>query len=300
MSQSSPASHKLAHAGAGKAARKYCLTFLAVFLGWTAAGSAAETAVQITPDLRGAWVVPDKDWDGRAVLLLHGFASDLDDAGGLLKRLAGELAAQGIASLRINFRGEGDATRTNIESTLTTRLEDTAAAREFVAQQPGAAVGRIGVLGFSLGGSTAIVTGGRHPAWFRSMCVWSSPGGDQFAFMAEGIFGAAFAQAKREGSGSMLFNNWKTVTIRREFFESFRGINLDESLAKYPGAFMTVRGTRDFLPQHDEVFLRIAPGRTVQKAIIEGADHIFNVFQPELGHAAQAIGLTVTWFARTR
>jgi hypothetical protein len=76
-------------------------------------------------------------------------------------------------------------------------------------------------------------------------------------------------------------------------------VDLDRSLAKYPGAFLTVRGTGDFLPQHDDEFLRIAPGRPSQKVVIDGADHIFHAFQPELGHATQAVSLTVKWFVRT-
>ncbi len=263
------------------------------------AGFAAETPVTINPELKGAWVVPDGAWDGRTVLLLHGFASDMNDAGDLLKRLAHGLAAQGIASLRINFRGEGDAARTQIESTFTTRLEDTAAAREFAASQPGVAAGRIGVLGFSLGGSTAIVTGGRQPAWFRSICVWSSPAGDQYAAMSADVFGGAFAQAMRAGIGSVEFNGWKTVTLRREFFESFRGIDLDKSLAKYPGAFLSVRGSEDFLPPRDAEFMKIAKGSPAEAVLIGGADHIFHVFQPELGHAARALEVTVAWFVRT-
>ena len=274
------------------------------------ASQAAETPVVITPELKGAWVVPDAAWDGRAVLLLHGFASEMDEAGGFYKRLAGELAAHGIASLRINFRGEGDAARTKIESTFATRIADTEAALAFVLKQPGVDPTRLGLQGWSLGGATAIETGARHPDWFRSMVLWASTSGDQYAYMQEGSFGPAFTQAAREGTASMEFNGWKTVTIRQDFFESFRGIDLDKSLAKYPGALLAIRGSDDFLPPHEPEFMKIAAARTAspsagakvppaEAVIIAGADHLFHVFDGEKGQSARVIELTVAWFGRT-
>lgn len=266
------------------------------FGGVAALSHAGVKPVTVAPQVTGEWVTPDGVWDGRTVLLLHGFADDLNGAGDLSKRMSAKLAQMGIASLRINFRGEGARMRSDIDSTLDTRVADTEAAYAFLRQQAGVKIAHSAVLGWSLGGATAMVVGGRHPDWFRSMVLWSTPSGDLYKyFMSK----PTAQKAVRDGVASEVVPGWKTIVTKREFYESFKGVDFDKALAAYSGAFLTVRGSKDYLPQRDLDLIRIAPGKPAQAEMIDGADHVFNVFEANSPAPQRVIDITAAWLART-
>jgi dienelactone hydrolase len=268
----------------------------AAALALSTAAPASDVPVVVNGELKGAWMQPDGPWDGRTVLSLHGFADDMNGAGDLTKHALELLAKDGIASLRINFRGEGDRHRTVIESTFLTRIEDTEAAYAFLIRQPGVSSDHLGCLGWSLGSATELEILGRHPTWFRTGVVWSSPTGDQYKLMMSLMPGAE--EAVRVGV-STTDAGWKKITTYRAFYESFKGIDVNRSVAKYPGALLAVRGSMDFVPNGDPDLMKAAPGEPREAVLIGGADHIFNVFEPGKDHAARAMQVTADWFVRT-
>ena len=273
---------------------RWTLSISAMCLGMLMA-MAADQKVEVAPGLTGAWNRPASGWDGRAVLLFHGLAQDMDEVGDLHKKLAARLSERGIASLRVNFRGEGDRARTNIESTFPSRLADAVSARTFVVRQEGVRSDRIGVVGFSLGSATAIETGGRHPDWFRTLVLWSSPSGKILDYLLTRPDAQA---AMRDGIGCDNVPGWKPVYTKREFYESFRGFDLDQSLARFPGPVLSIRGSEDFLPRRDVEMLNAAPGRPREAVLLGGADHIFRVFQPELGYEQRVLDRTESWLLK--
>lgn len=273
------------------------LTLLCSVLASVTLPAASETRIELGGELNGAFLLPEGDGPFPTVLMLHGFADDMDGAGDLYKTCAYALADAGLASFRINFRGEGDRHREDIRSTFPGRLADTVTAYKWLLEQAPVKPGQIGVLGWSLGASTAIQSGADHPGYFTSMVLWSSPSGDQSRTMQDGSMAPAYKQAKEEGMA--VIESWKRITLLPEFFESFEGYDLDEALPKYPGAFLSIRGTADFLPIAEEKFAQLATGRPAETVLLAGADHIFNVFEPEASFDERVVELTVDWFGRT-
>lgn len=108
-------------------------------------------------------------------------------------------------------------------------------------------------------------------------------------------------RALRHGEATQHNPDWKTVTTTRAFYESFRGVDLDRSLQKYPGAFLSVRGSEDHLAQYERQFMKNRAGQAAQaeSLLISGASHVFDVFAPEKTHADRAVSATVEWFLRT-
>lgn len=108
-----------------------------------------------------------------AVLMCHGFAGTKVGRYRLYVRLSEALAAAGIASLRIDFRGCGDSEGQFIDTTFNGQVADALAALHYLVDEAGVDSERIGILGRSLGGPVAIVTA-RHFSKVKSVVLWAS------------------------------------------------------------------------------------------------------------------------------
>jgi hypothetical protein len=105
-------------------------------------------------------------------------------------------------------------------------------------------------------------------------------------------------QALKEGMTTQ-DAGWKKITTYRAFYMSFHGIDLDKSLAKYPGAFLSVHGSLDFLADPGVELMKAAAGQPAEAVTIGGADHIFGVLDPAKQYAARLREITLAWYQRT-
>jgi pimeloyl-ACP methyl ester carboxylesterase len=232
-----------------------------------------------------------------AVLMLHGFGSEKNEVGEMYKRLAAALAEQGIASLRIDYRGWGESAGDMAESTIQGHAADAETAYNYLTSLDFVDPARVGVVGFSLGGGIAIISGAEHPDWYESMVVWSSVGDFVPDFI--GVLGQeSFAQAAQDGVATVDLG-WREVTLNDAFFKSLEDYDLQELIASYPGAFLTIAGSEDFSADYVDSFAANAPGSVKEVWVIEGGDHIYGVLGEDQTMADSVIDKTVQWFGET-
>lgn len=224
--------------------------------------------------------------------MLHGFGSSRDEVGNLFAMQADALAAEGIASLRIDFRGYGESAGDMADTTLEGMVADADAARSYLAELDGVDVTRIGVIGYSFGAAVAML----EPDEFASVVVWGQMG-DLEAEFHEFLGQDFYGKAKAEGIASLDLG-WRVISLKQEFLDSVARHDLAESFAGYSGPFLTIAGESDPASGYFDQYLALAKGKT-EAVAIPGADHMLGVFseEPEIGR--QVIDKTTAWLKET-
>ncbi len=258
---------------------------------------AENTVLMLESGIAATLNLPDGATLAPAVLMLHGFGSSRDEVAGMYIREAAALEAQGIASLRIDFRGFGKSDGDTGSTTIDLQLEDALQGLEVLAATDGVDPARIGVLGFSLGGGVAMLLAEAKPDMVKSLVTWSSVG-DFDADMRGVISEAAFARAETDGIVGLDLG-WRTIALKNSFFQSLLGRDLTASIAAYPGAYLTIAGELDFSAAYGVDFVAAAAGSVKEAMIVPGGDHIFGVFGPDAAMSEGVVTKTAEWFAQT-
>jgi pimeloyl-ACP methyl ester carboxylesterase len=231
-----------------------------------------ETVITLDNGVIGMLAMPASETPVPAVLMLHGFASARDEVGDMFKRLAAELGERGIASLRIDFRGWGESAGEMVDSTVSGMVEDATAAYDTLSATEGIDAERIGLLGFSLGGSVAVFSVGQHPDDYQSLAIWSAPGSLLDAYM-EGFGQERFDTAAAEGEVTVDLG-FRVVTLGNEFFTGLEDYDYQEEFVKYAGSFLVVAGSEDSSAEFLDWYRENAQGELKASYLVDGADHM--------------------------
>lgn len=228
-----------------------------------------------------------------AVVMLHGTGSNRQEAGNGYLMLAPYMAQNGIASIRIDFAGSGDSAADYVEYTWSSGASDAAAAAEFMKNFRVVDPARIGIMGWSQGGSVAILAAARYPT-FKALLTWAG------ALDMLDYFGPIYGEAKAKGFAKATFEWRSPLNLSLQWFEDAKNISLRSELTRFKGPVLAIAGTEDTvvpLSALDEI-VAFAGGADAAKLLIKGADHTFNVFTGNLASFEELRNATTSWFSK--
>ena len=257
-----------------------------------AAGAAVESMVWVPAGdhrVPGTLAVPAAPPAGAipVVLLLHGDLSNRNENGDLFTRLAAALAAEGVASLRIDFAGSGDSEEPDLALDYLGMVTDAAASVDYLRADPRFDPARVAVLGLSRGGAIAATLAGTVPG-VAALVEWSGAVYNGYDEDPEGHEQSRTDGFVAVGGGFRLSLNW---------FDSIEESHPLDDVAGFTGPVLAVTGSEDGVvpPEVSDVLLQTVASTDTTRHSIDGADHEFDATTDDQSHAREALTVTSDW-----
>ena len=136
------------------------------------------------------------------VVMAHGHGGSRKESGSF-DRVANDLAARGVATIRMDFPGCGDSTESFANNNLSNMLDDILASRDYAVSQPQIDADRVGLFGWSMGGRLVLMLSDRNDE-FGAVATWApavTPGAGSMVEFLGGpdAYAASKATAKSDG-----------------------------------------------------------------------------------------------------
>lgn len=200
--------------------------------------------------LAGVLHLPEATGPRPLAVISHGLFSSM--ASPKLTLLARELAAMGLAAARFDSRGLGLSTGLVAETTLSGRIEEIRAVRDFLLQnfkvrEP------VALIGSSFGGTASLLLAKQQPAAGFLVVAWSAP--------------SNFKTLKKDWS------ELEEKKLDQSFLEDLEKYSMPDELAGL-GRVLLVHGQADeVVPASQAAALFEILGQPKRLKIIPGADH---------------------------
>ena len=222
------------------------------------------------------------------VLMLHGFTGTRHEmpvahtSDGVFSRTARLLAEAGFASLRIDFRGNGDSEGDFADTTYDAQIADASAAIRLLTHDSRVNGAKLALLGWSQGGLVAASVAGRTKA-VKACALWAA--------VSLPVAGRAFLLGPEnlkhglptDGSLITIHFAGKTIALKRAFFDQMETHDPLREIARYHGPLFIAHGTRDEAIPVAAANLYAMAHKGPHQSWITDMDHSFNASQgPEM------------------
>lgn len=284
---------------------KKCLVFMLVFVLCIASAALAETPGYVETvvsidagdhQIPATVCMPTAEGTYPAVVMLHGTGSNRDEAGGGYAYAAPVLAEKyGVATIRIDFMGNGDSTADYTGYTFESAVADAVAAAEYIAAQENIDGEHIGVMGWSQGGTDALLAAGQHPEIFKAVVTWAGA-----PDLSDMLPDELYAEAQKNGYFTMEFDWRDSLNVSLQWCEDVKNVNVLDVFTGFDSPVLAIHGTEDTTvdPDWSNKIAGTSTNEASGTCFIEGMDHTFNVFTEEDLHSLYtAIDATGEFFA---
>ncbi len=224
----------------------------------------------------GVLTVPDEGAYA-AVVMLHGTGSNKDEAGNGYATAAPLMALQGLATLRIDFMGNGDSTASYSDYCYTSANIDAKAAADYLTAE--LKLNNLAVMGWSQGGTNALLAAAAYPDTFKAVITWAGAMRLSGANFFED-YDAAYETAKKEGSVELTFDWRDPLPLGLRWFEESLSTDKAAEVAKITGPILAINGLADttVTPDNADQIVAASKNENSRTYFIENCDHTFNVF----------------------
>lgn len=236
------------------------------------------------------------------VVMAHGHGGTRDEAGAF-SRVAEALAANGIASIRVDFSGCGESTEPFTENFLSNMLADIQASRDFAVQHPDIDPDRVGILGYSMGGRLAMLAS--REGQYSVVVLWSPVASDGSESMIDYVGGQESYERLRseaETAGVAIFRTpWGAEQhLGLKWFTDLEDSNPLAAIQEYEGALLVIYGNRDeaIHPRYSKAAaLSAVRSRPKLEHVIDNGGHGLG-FYDNIPIMADAVVATTTRFLK--
>ena len=241
--------------------------------------------------------IPEGEGPFPVVVMLHGTGTDKHEAGNGYDMAAAAMAEAGIATIRIDFMGNGDSTASYTDYCFTSANLDAKAAADYVAGLDAIDADKIAVMGWSQGGTNALFAAAAYPETFKAVVTWAGSVTDR----SGEEFEAQYETAKRDGYYVAEYDWREPQHIGLRWYEENMSFRKLDEVAKIEAPILAIQGMNDtsVLPENAEMIVENAENEATRAYYIEDCDHTFNVFTGDYTAINEAIDAGIGFFQET-